>query len=78
MEQVEKARNGTGVTQKVTEKNVWSFVITQPAVYFKTITDFYQFSRINKCHNSVSPRYICTYLQDPIFVQQFLLAAMLS
>lgn len=75
MEQVENECDGTRVTRKVTEKNVWSSVITQPAVYFTTITDFYQFSTINKCHNLVNPRYICIYLQDPILVQQFPLAA---
>jgi hypothetical protein len=57
------------------EKTVWGFVNAQPAVYFTTITDVYQFSRIDKCHNLVNPCYICTYLQDPVSVQQFLLAA---
>jgi hypothetical protein len=70
MEQVERASDGTGgettrwrkwreqVMERCnaeTEKNVCSFVINQPAVYFTTITDFYQFRRINKCYNIAMP-----------------------
>ena len=66
------------VCNEETETNVRGFVFTQPVVYFTTITDFYQFRRINKCHNLVNPCHICTYLQDPLLVQQFRLAAKFS
>jgi hypothetical protein len=94
VEQVDIAHDGTGgentqwnrwrehvmeqVCNAETEKNVWGIVIAQPVVYFITITDFYQFRRINKCHNLINPCHICTYLQDPLLAQQFLLAATFS
>ena len=85
MEQVEKPQDGISGESKwrdkcnaETEKNVCCLVINKPAVYFITITDFYQFRRINKCHNLVNPCHICTYLQDALLMQQFPLAAVFS
>jgi hypothetical protein len=84
-EQVEKPQDGISGESKwwdmcnaETEKNACGLVIDKPAVYFTTITDFYLFRRINKCHNLVNPCHICAYLQDPLLMQQFLLAAVFS